>query len=101
MKTNIYILLILLFSFSFSNAQVEATKVKTENTIAVSDSNGDLSAIINSVTNPVKKEVTVLSTNVTTTLVRSNSDIRVYLNRLRKVDNIRWLFPKINKARVA
>ena len=90
-----------MLSFSFSNAQVEAIKVKTENTIAVSDSNGDLSAIINSVTNPVKKEVTVLSTNVTTTLVRSNSDIRVYLNRLRKVDNIRWLFPKINKARVA
>lgn len=102
MKTNIYILLILLLSFSFANAQDNVVKVETEKTTTVSDNNENITV---NVTNAevVNKEVTTKATDTTQVkeVAKSYSDIRVYLNRTRKVENIKWLFPKINKAKVA
>jgi len=103
MKTNIYILLILLLSFSFANAQDNVVKVETENTITVSDNNEDVTIAIDSTLNTVnKKEVKAAdTTEVKENVARSTSDIRIYLNRVRKVENVKWLFPQINKAKVA
>lgn len=102
MKTNIYILLILLLSVSFANAQDNVVKVETENTIAVFDNNENVSVATDSASATVnKEEVKADATNVKEHVVKTNSDIRVYLNRVRKVENVKWLFPKINKAKVA
>ncbi|MCL6294756.1 hypothetical protein [Jejuia spongiicola] len=102
MKTNIYILLILLLSFSFANAQDNVVKVETENTVSVSDNNEDVIVTVDSVTNTVnKKEAKADKVEVKENVARTNSDIRIYLNRVRKVENIKWLFPKMNKAKVA
>ncbi|WP_034040968.1 hypothetical protein [Wocania ichthyoenteri] len=102
MKTNIYILLILLLSFSFASAQDNVVKVETENTITVSDNDEDVTVTIKSDNNVVNKEETKTNTvEVKENVAKTNSDIRVYLNRVRKVENIKWLFPKINKAKVA
>lgn len=83
MKTFYYIL-ILLLSFSFAEAQENNITVsnKTEKVIVAKDSTS---------TKADKKE----------SVARSNSDIRIFLNRERKVENIKWLFPKINKAKIA
>ncbi len=102
MKTNFYILLILLLSFSYASAQDAVVKIETENTISVSDNNEDIIVTIDSASNTVnKKEVKADTVEVKENVARTNSDIRVYLNRVRKVENIKWLFPKINKAKVA
>lgn len=103
MKTNFYILLILLFSFSFGNAQSEnsSIEVKTNSVISVSEMNDEVS--VDSLSIEDNKEETVLLINaaeVKEAIARTNSDIRIYLNRMRekKVDNIKILFPQINKA---
>ena len=70
-------------SFSFASAQntdvkkVSTDTVDTESTIILEPS--------------IIKEA----------IARSSSDIRIFLNRERKVENIKLLFPKINKARKA
>lgn len=103
MKTNIYILLILLLSFSFANAQdSNVVEVETENTITVSDNNEDIIITVKGYNNEVNKnEAKADAVEVKENVAKTNSDIRVYLNRVRKVENIKWLFPKINKAKVA
>lgn len=102
MKTNSYILLILLLSFSFASAQDNVVKVEIENTVSVSDNNENITVGNTSVEIVNKKETTnAKTTEVKETVAKSYSDIRVYLNRTRKVENIKWLFPKINKAKVA
>ncbi|PKQ44301.1 hypothetical protein [Confluentibacter flavum] len=94
MKTN-YILLILLLSFSFASAQDNVEAKKIESTVMVSQNNEEVSLNAND-----SETVSTIKEDVTTeaTLVRSNSDIRIYLNRLRNVENIDLLFPKINKT---
>jgi len=102
MKTNIYILLILLLSFSFANAQDNVIKVETKNTITVSDNNEDVTMTVKSDNNALNKtEAKADTVEVKENVAKANSDIRVYLNRVRKVENVKWLFPKINKAKVA
>lgn len=90
MKT-FYTLLILLLSFSFANAQ--STEVKeVQSTVVTTDSNKKVS----------NDNVIILEPSIIKeAIARSSSDIRIYLNRERKVQNIKLLFPKINKARKA
>ncbi len=95
MKTNYYILLILLLSFSFANAQSSVEGKKIETIVIVSQNNEDASLTIND-----SETVSTVKEGETTeaTLARTESDIRIYLNRLRSVENIDLLFPKINKT---
>ncbi|WP_100616111.1 hypothetical protein [Confluentibacter citreus] len=94
MKTN-YILLILLLSFSFASAQDNLEAKKIESTVIVSQNNDEVSLNVND-----SETVSTIKDDVTTeaTLVRTDSDIKVYLNRIRNVENIDLLFPKINKT---
>ncbi len=102
MKTNFYILLILLLSFSFASAQENVVKAEAENTISVSNDNGNVIVDKDSTDTTTNiKGVEADTVEVKENVARTNSDIRIYLNRVRKVENIKWLFPKINKAKVA
>lgn len=86
MKTNFYILLILLLSFSAIGAQNEVKADNVETKVTVSEA----------------KEATVIidTVKIKETIAKS-SDIRIFLNRERKVDNIKLVFPKINKRRLS
>lgn len=92
MKTNFYILLVLLLSFSLGNAQSNSEVVNREITNTVSVSNDD--------DNKVKENDSLLINvnELKGSIARTNSDIRIYLNRERKAGNISFVFPKINKA---
>ena len=92
MKT-FYLLLILLLSFSFANAQSTEIK-KVQSTIVAADNNNNKEV---STENTIILEPSIIKEAI----ARSSSDIRIYLNRERKVQNIKLLFPKINKARKA
>lgn len=92
MKT-IYILVIFLVSFSYSNAQDNSGAKKIESNVIVSENIEDISLTANS----SDSELTVKEVKTTeSSLVRTNSDIRIYLNRVRNVENIDLLFPKLN-----
>ncbi|MFI1770812.1 hypothetical protein [Thalassobellus citreus] len=102
MKTNLYILLILLLSFSFGNAQStsEVVKVETNDTVSVSNNDNKVIVTVEESTDVVnEKEVLLIdASELKKSVARSSSDIRIYLNRERKVDNLKLVFPKINKA---
>lgn len=102
MKINYFILLTLLLSFSFGNAQSETTSIEVENNsvISVSKMNNEVATTFNSILNIVneKEDVLIDANSLKETVARTNSDIRTYLNRERKVDNIKMLFPEINKV---
>lgn len=100
MKTNFYILLILLFTASFSNAQSAPAVVEVEVNKTISVSIDDEIATVISEVNSIKENDSLLidATSVKETIARSSSDIRVYLNRKRKVSNINLVFQGINKA---
>ena len=65
----------------------------------VSVSNDDNQATVDNTVNTVNNNETILidASEVKESIARSNSDIRLYFNRLRNVDNLNLLFPKINK----
>lgn len=90
MKT-FYLLLILTLSFSFANAQSTDVKEVSPATV-VTESSKEVST-----ENTIILEPSIIKEAI----ARSSSDIRIYLNRERKVQNIKLLFPKINKARKA
>ncbi|MFI0427868.1 hypothetical protein [Mariniflexile sp. HMF6888] len=100
MKTNVYILLIFLLAFSFGNAQsiTEVVKVETNNTVSVSEN--DKQVIVENTVNIVNENEVILidASEVKESIARSSSDIRLYFNRLRNIDNLNLLFPKIYKA---
>ncbi|MBC3759542.1 MULTISPECIES: hypothetical protein [Hyunsoonleella] len=87
MKTNFYILFILLLSFSAVGAQNEIKTNNVEKTVTVSET----------------EEATVIidTVKIKETIARSSSDIRIFLNRERKVDNIKLVFPKIHKRKLS
>jgi len=99
MKANIYILLIFLLAFSFGNAQsiTEVVKVETNSIISVSEN--DKQVIVENTVNTVNENDVILidASEVKESIARSNSDIKLYFNRLRNIDNLNLLFPKINK----
>lgn len=87
MKTNFYILIVLLLSFTFSNAQstnVEKEKTQVETTVNTNES-----------------EVEVIDTVKLQDALAKTSDIRKFLNRERKEENIKYVFPGINKRKTA
>ncbi|WP_203258817.1 hypothetical protein [Hyunsoonleella ulvae] len=87
MKTNFYILFILLLSFSAMRAQNEIKTNNVENQVTVSET-AEAAVIIDTV-------------KIKEAIAKSSSDIRIYLNRERKVDNIKLVFPKINKRKLS
>ena len=99
MKANIYILLIFLLAFSFGNAQsiTEVVKVETNSIISVSEN--DKQVIVENTVNTVNENDVILidASEIKESIARSSSDIKLYFNRLRNIDNLNLLFPKINK----
>jgi hypothetical protein len=99
MKANIYILLIFLLAFSFGNAQstTEVVKVETNNTVSVSED--DKQVTVENTVNTVNENDVILieASEIKESIARSSSDIKLYFNRLRNIDNLNLLFPKINK----
>jgi hypothetical protein len=105
MKT-IYTLLILLLSVSFANAQSNmiSTEAQTVNEVSISEVNDDVTVISRDATSSAvieKENVMIDASKVKESIARSSSDIRIYLNRLKNVENIKLLFPQINKAKSA
>lgn len=94
MKTNYYLVLVLLLSFSLASAQDNAVEKTLESSVVVSEIPQE--TLIDSV------EVEASETNaIENDLARTNSDIKIYLNRLRNEGTINLLFPKINKVKTA
>lgn len=100
MKKNLYILLILLLTVSFGNAQSATETAETESNKTISVSNDSEIAPLSIEVNTTKENDSLLidASQVNETIARSSSDIRIYLNRKRKVSNINLLFKEINKA---
>lgn len=102
MKTNIYILLILLLSFSFGNAQTTEFTAEVENNETIAVTNDVETVTLNDVTETntvIENDSLFINANeLRESIARGTSDIRIYLNRERKVSNISIVFPKINKA---
>tara|TARA_R110002096_G_scaffold106741_4_gene234471 strand:- start:3439 stop:3756 length:318 start_codon:yes stop_codon:yes gene_type:complete len=105
MKTNFYIVLTLLLTISVGNAQSETigTEAKTNNVISVSEMNDEVSVDTLGVENKNEAVLLINASELKETIARTNSDIRIYLNRVneKKVDNIKLLFPQINKVKKA
>jgi DMSO reductase anchor subunit len=103
MKT-IYTLLILLLTVTFANAQSNEASVEalTNNTVTVSEVNDDITTNVNTTNEVNENEVLLIDAKqVKESVARSASNIRIYLNRERNLDNISLLFPNINKAKSA
>ena len=100
MKTNFYILLILLLTVSLGNAQSASEVVEIEVNKTISISIEDEIAPVSAEVNTIKENDSLLidASQVNETIARSSSDIRIYLNRKRKVSNINILFREMNKA---
>jgi hypothetical protein len=101
MKTNFHILLIFLLAFTFGNAQSTTEVVNNEinNTVSVSVSEDSKQVTVETTTNTVNENEVILinASEVKESVARSSSDIRIYFNRLRNVDNLNLLFPEMNK----
>ncbi|MDO5977532.1 hypothetical protein [Flavivirga spongiicola] len=98
MKTNTYILLILLLSFSLGVAQSDTNKMKTNKVMSVYVNDGEVVVAKDNAVETVKENDSLLidAKELKESIART-SDIRLYLNRVRNVENIKLLFPKINK----
>ncbi len=101
MKKNIYIPLILLLSFSLGVAQghTENNKIESNKVISVSVNDEAHLEITADHTIEIVKEKDTLLIDPTELKesISKTSDIRLYLNRVRNVENIKMIFPKINK----
>ena len=100
MKTNFYILLTLLLTFSIGNAQSTSEVVEIESNKTISISVEDEIATLITEVNSINKNDSLLidADKLNETIARSSSDIRIYLNRKRKVSNINLVFKEMNKA---
>lgn len=100
MKTNFYILLILLLTFSFGNAQStsQVVEIETNKTISVSNEDEIISVIAEVKTMVENDSLLIDASKVNETIARSSSDIRIYLNRKRKVSNFNLVFQEKYKA---
>ncbi|TXE07067.1 hypothetical protein FUA26_12645 [Seonamhaeicola algicola] len=94
MNTKFYIFLVLVLGFSFANAQsTDKTSVETVKTVVVSK---ETKEVVNKATST--ENVLISEEALKETIAATASDIRTYFNRERNVDNIKLLFPKLNKA---
>ncbi|XCF07378.1 hypothetical protein ABI125_05845 [Tamlana crocina] len=89
MKTNLYILIVFLLTVTLGNAQdgEKIATVETNKTVTV-EANDNVN----------NDTLLIDAAELKETVARSSSDIRIYLNKERKVSNITLVFPKINKA---
>ena len=103
MKTNYYILFILLLSFSVANAQSTETVTKEDTAVSVSVENNNNVVVVDTLSTEVveSNDLILDAAKLKETIARSSSDIRIYLNRLRNVDNIKLVFPELNKDKRA
>ncbi len=88
MKTNLYILIVFFLTVALGNAQDAEKVVTVETAKTVTVENNDT----------VNNDLLIDAAELKETVARSSSDIRIYLNKERKVSNIALVFPKINKA---
>lgn len=94
MNNKFYIFLVLVLGFTFANAQsVDKTTVETEKTVVVSN---ETKEVLNNTTN-TENVLIISEEELKETIAATASDIRTYFNRERNVDNIKLLFPKLNK----
>lgn len=94
MNTKFYIFLVLVLGFSFANAQsTDKTSVETVKTVVISK---ETKEVVNKTTST--ENVLISEEALKEIIAATASDIRTYFNRERNVDNIKLLFPKLNKA---
>lgn len=96
MKLNFYILLILLLSFSVANAQESCPGFNNNVKASVSEITKETTT--SQINKRAINENKELNTNE---VIARDSDIRIYLNQIRNVQNINLLFPSYNKDQVA
>lgn len=103
MKTNFYIFLIVLLSFSVANAQEKTTAVKvvTVNELTVNTIVLKTTPVLSTAQGSVSAEAKENSESTNEVVAKAASDIRIYLNRERNLENIDLLFPKIYKEEMA
>jgi len=90
MKTNFPLLIVVMLTFSIGNAQSTELNRAVESSKTIS--------VVGEDDNQVKESLLIDASKLKTTISRSSSDIRIYLNRKRNVGNISLVFPTINKA---
>ncbi len=77
--------------------KVQVVKVETNNIVSVSENDKEVT-VENTVSTVSENEAILIDVSeVKESIARSSSDIRLYFNRLRNIDNLNLLFPKINK----
>ncbi|MBJ6369740.1 hypothetical protein [Snuella sedimenti] len=103
MRTNYFILIVLLFSFSFVNAQTNTVDADADKLVVVSKEVKEKAQVSDSsnLSEKIEDSLIIDINAAKEEIAKSTSDIRTYFNRLRNVDNIKLIFPKINKARKA
>ncbi len=101
MKTNIYIVSILLLSFSFGNAQSTTETIKKDDNKVVSVSVEDTMNPVEVVEDVKENDVQLINAEALKETIARTSDIRRYFNRVRNVDNLKLLFPKMNTLKRA
>ena len=98
----VYIILILILTASFANAQSNVVSIETmNNTVTVSEVNDEVTADTNSTSVESKVEAVLDTDKVKESIARGTSEIRIFLNREKNVNNINLLFPNMNKAKSA
>lgn len=96
------IILILILTATFANAQSNVVSIETiNNTVSVSEVNDDITADVNTVNEVNENEAVLIDADKVKETVARSSDIRIYLNRERNVNNINLLFPNMNKQKSA
>ncbi|MFB9057912.1 hypothetical protein ACFFU9_14290 [Mariniflexile ostreae] len=97
-----YILLVLLISFSLASAENQKITVEVPSRIKTVRAIGaNVATEIHStwIKETVCEDVPIDSIKKKS-IVKSTSDIRLYLNRLRNVDHISLMFPQKNKIKL-
>jgi hypothetical protein len=96
------IILILILTATFVNAQSNVVSFETiNNTVSVSEVNDETTADVNTVNEVNENEAVLIDAEKVKESVARSSDIRIYLNRERNVNNINLLFPNMNKQKSA
>jgi hypothetical protein len=100
MKSPLLIVLMLAFSIGYAQSTELDQVIESSKTISVSNDDTIISFSVDNKTNTIKENDSILIdySKLKTTISRSSSDIRIYLNRKRKAGNISFVFPQINKA---
>jgi hypothetical protein len=96
------IILILILTATFVNAQSNVVSFETiNNTVSVSEVNDETTADVNTVNEVNENEAVLIDAEKVKESVARSSDIRIYLNREKNVNNINLLFANINKQKSA